>query len=112
MVTLGCEEHLRLVLQATERLGVHDAVPVTLEAGPEVVLGLVVLSALAGRGERRGRRQRLALDLLGTLSGYGGCGHAGILPSRSDAPFLRTRSRIGGSMWVRRDPSLGRGGFG
>ena len=101
VVTLGGEEHLRLVLQAPERLRVHDAVPVPLEAGPEVVLGLVVLSALAGRGERRGRRQRLALDLFGTFSGYG---HAAILPSRSDAPYPRTRSTIGASTWVRVDP--------
>src|SRR4249920_4031829 len=101
VVALGGEEHLRLVLQAPERLRVHDAVPVSLEAGPEVVLWLVVLSALARRGERRGRRQRLALDLLGTFSGYG---HAPILPSRSDAPYPRTRIRSALRRGVRCDP--------
>ena len=87
VVALGREEHLRLVLQAAERLGVDDAVPVALEARPEVVLRLVVLAALARRRERRRGRKGLAFDLLGAFSRDG---HAPILPSRSDAPYPRT----------------------
>ena len=37
VVALGVDEDLRLVLQPAERLGVKDAVTVTLEGGPELV---------------------------------------------------------------------------
>jgi hypothetical protein len=109
VITFGGEEHLRLVLQATERLRMHDAVAVSLEAGPEVVVWLVVLSALARRGERRGRRQRLALDLFGTFSGYR---HAPNLTVALRRTFSADPQYHRASMWVRPDPVPCRGGFG
>ena len=37
VVALGIDEHLGLVLEAAERLGVHDAIPVPLESRtPEI----------------------------------------------------------------------------
>jgi hypothetical protein len=65
MVALGCEEYLGLVTQAAERLAVNDPIPVHLEGGPKVVLGLGVVPPL-GPGDRRGELGQVAtLDVLG-----------------------------------------------
>ena len=44
------DEHLRLVLQAPERLAVHDPVAVALERRAQPAVGLVALAAAAGIG--------------------------------------------------------------
>ncbi len=41
-------EHLRLVLQAAERLAVHDPVAVALEGGAQRAVGLLAARAAAG----------------------------------------------------------------
>ena len=64
VVTLGRDEHLGLVLQPAESLGVHDAVAIALERRPERVRGLVAFAALALGGQDRALGQRPALDLL------------------------------------------------
>ena len=69
VVALRRQEHLCLVLQAAERLGVHDPVAVPLVDGPEVVVRLLALPALGLGCERSTLRQDLPLDLLGSLSG-------------------------------------------
>jgi len=62
------EEHLRLVLQAAERLAVDDAIAIALERGPDLVFGLRP-EAPARVGASRGlRREALALTLLELLS--------------------------------------------
>ena len=94
VVALGGHEHLGLVLEPPERLGVDDAVAVTLEDRADVVLGLVAIAALGGVGEDGPRRQDLVLDLLGPLSGRDtGGAHAPIVAVRNDRPepaFART----------------------
>ena len=57
VVALGRDEHLRLVLEPPERLGVHDPVAVALERGAvvRVRLGLLALGRVGARGERRER---------------------------------------------------------
>ena len=75
VVALGGHEHLGLVLEPPERLGVDDAVAVALEDRADVVLGLVAVAALGGVGEDGPRRQDLVLDLLGPLAG----GDTGVL---------------------------------
>jgi hypothetical protein len=53
VVALGRQEHLGLVPQPPERLGVQDAVAVTLEDGADAVEGLVAVSALGLGGQHR-----------------------------------------------------------
>jgi len=95
VVALGRDEHLRLVLQAAERLRVDDAVAVALErrAQPALLLGSLARGRVGRRGERgelRGllrahaRRERLG-D--GTARVRGGShGHALILAPGGAAP--------------------------
>ena len=54
VVALGRDEHLRLVLEAPERLAVHDPVAVALERRPQAAVGLRAL-APGGVGRRRQR---------------------------------------------------------
>ena len=71
VVPLRREEHLGLVLEAPERLGVDDPVAVALVGRSERVRRLVAFPALGRRGERGVRGQRVSLDLLGALPGGG-----------------------------------------
>src|SRR5919108_3576646 len=61
VIAFGSDEDLRLVLQAPERLRVHDPVAVALErrAVVRVGLGLRPYGGVRARGERR---QRLVLE--------------------------------------------------
>ena len=106
VVALGRQEHLGLVLEPAERLGVDDAIAVALEGRPEVVVGLGTFAALGGVGDARTlRRQDLVLDLLGPLSGGDGGAHA---PHRSgertDSPVgTLARSTLGMATPMRHD---------
>ena len=55
VVALGRDEDLRLVLQAPERLAVHDPVAVALQRRAQRAVGLVdrALGRIGARGERR-----------------------------------------------------------
>src|SRR5215212_8966899 len=76
VVALGRDEDLRLVLEAPERLAVHDPVAVALEG--RAVRGVRLLTlALGGIGAGGERRQPVLLHALDALAeGEGGCGHA------------------------------------
>ena len=67
MVAVGVGEHLRLVLEPAEGLGVHDAVAVALEAGAPGVLRLRPPAPAAVGRTRPGGSQ--ALRLLGQSGG-------------------------------------------
>src|SRR5215212_9735421 len=67
VVALGRYEHLRLVLQAPERLRVHDPVAVALERRPVVGVGFGVLTDRRVRAHRE-RREPLVLERLDSLS--------------------------------------------
>jgi hypothetical protein len=90
VVALGRDEDLRLVLQAPERLAVHDPVAVALQRGAQraVLLGD---GALGGVGGRRERRELLLLpgapavgEALRDGARCGGCVHGP--DSRSRGP--------------------------
>ena len=55
VVTLGSDEHLRLVLQPPERLRVNDPVAIALERGPQGAVGLLAqpLRRVRPHGVRR-----------------------------------------------------------
>ena len=57
------DEHLSLVLEASKRLGVHDAVAVALKRRAQAAVGLG-MCAVRGVGRGGQRRQRVALELL------------------------------------------------
>src|SRR4029077_9744509 len=59
VVAFGVEEDLRLVLEATERLGMNDPVPVPLERGSEWIGLLQPGSTTAGDGSSGGRAEAL-----------------------------------------------------
>jgi hypothetical protein len=63
VVTLGVDEHLRLVLETTERLGVEDPVAIALECRAQVI-GWLGPHATAGVDGAEGCR-RQAVQLLG-----------------------------------------------
>jgi len=69
VVSLGRQEHLRLVLEAPERLGMHDPVAVALEARAQHIRFLDALPALALGGQGRPLGKGLPLDALGGLAG-------------------------------------------
>ena len=62
VVSLRCDENLRLMLEAAEGLTVDDTVTITLEARAYVVRLLRPVSPLRFRGECRIRRQGLPLQ--------------------------------------------------
>ena len=76
VVALWRQEHLRLVLQPAERLGVRDAVAIPLEDRADRVLRLVALPPLRLRGQRGGIGERVSLDLLGAFARAGHRHHA------------------------------------
>ena len=63
------EEHLGLVLEAAERLGVHDPVAVALEARADGIGRLGPFATAALGGQHRVRRERVAFDLLRAFTG-------------------------------------------
>ena len=67
VIALGRHEHLRLVLQAAERLAVDDPVAVALErrAQAAVLLGPRARGGVGGRGERRELRSLLCANARG-----------------------------------------------
>jgi hypothetical protein len=69
MVALGVDEHLGLVLEAPERLGMEDPVAVALERRPEVVGRLRTVPAAAVGGAERGGCEPLELLGLADLAG-------------------------------------------
>ena len=64
VVALGVDEHLGLVLQPTEGLGVDDAVAIPFEGGPVFVGFFGDFSAPAVGGSGGGRGQKLVLESL------------------------------------------------
>ena len=86
------EEHLRLVLQAAERLGVDDAVAIALERRPDRILGLGPEPALGGGAAGRLRRQDGGFALLEVVANR----HDGTLASHgtADRPQLSASSRL------------------
>ena len=97
VVALRRQEHLRLVLQAPERLGVHDPVPVALVDGAEVVVRLVALPPLRRRRELRALREDLSLDLFGSLTGgrHRGHGSRAVETALVGRPILHPEPRDG-----------------
>jgi hypothetical protein len=67
VVPLGGDEHLGLVLQPAERLGMDDPVPVSLEGGSQIVRWLLALPALGFTAEGGPVGQRAPFDLLQLL---------------------------------------------
>ena len=63
------KEHLRLVLEAAERLGVDDAIAIALERRPDRIFRLLADAALAVGALRGLRREDLALPLLRAVRG-------------------------------------------
>ena len=63
VVALGVEEDLRLVLEAAERLGMEDAIPVAFEGRAKRVRLLRPRAAPTCRRARRRRREALLLGL-------------------------------------------------
>ena len=53
VVSLGHQEHLRLVLQPPERFRVHDPVAVPLETGPQWIRLLLALASFDDGGQGR-----------------------------------------------------------
>jgi hypothetical protein len=53
VVAFGIQEHLGLVLEPSERLGVKDAIPVALECGAELVLRFGMRPTPGERGTLR-----------------------------------------------------------
>ena len=68
VVAGGREEHLRLVLEASEGLRMQDAITVALERRPDIVLGLRPQPAARVGGMRGLGRQRLAFAPLQVLA--------------------------------------------
>ncbi len=64
VIPLGSEEHLRLVFETAERLGMDDPVTVALEAGTDRIRRLGSFAATALGRQHRVRRERVAFDLL------------------------------------------------
>jgi hypothetical protein len=73
VVALGGDEDLRLVLEAAERLGVHDPVAVALQRRAQAAVGLLSGAARRVRARRQGR-EHLVLPrgaALGERRGHG-----------------------------------------
>src|SRR5262249_579589 len=64
-------EHLRLVLEPTERLAVHDAIAIALERRAHIVLGFGAQASARLRALCRLRREDLELALLERLTQAG-----------------------------------------
>ena len=64
MIARRREEHLRLVLQAAERLAVDDAIAIALKRRTDRILGLVLQASPGVAALRRLRREDLALARL------------------------------------------------
>ena len=69
MIAFGVDEHLRLVLETPEGLGVEDPVAVSLEGGSQVVGRLGARSSAGAGGPERGRGEPIELLGLAGLSG-------------------------------------------
>src|SRR3972149_1867148 len=82
VVPIGIDEHLGLVLETTERLGVEDAIPVALEGGSVVIRGFGDEATPASRRPRCGRRQPLPFPQLR------------LFPGAANEPAHTIRSRI------------------
>ena len=91
VVALGRQEHLGLVLEPAERLGMHDAIAVALEHGADAVVGLVAVAALGlGRQAPRaatGSRARAARFARGGWAGA----HEPMVAAGTDDPRSRRR---------------------
>ena len=109
VIALGRDEDLRLVLQAPERLAVHDPVAVALQRRAQRAVGLLDRAA-GGVGACRERRELLLLPRLAALgealrdgARCGGGIHASILAAASagvaDAP--RFGRPVGGRLACR-----------
>ena len=68
MIPVRCDEHLRLVLQSSERLGMQNPVPVSLKHRPQIILRLLPSPAPRLRRKGRPRRKNLLLALLKLLA--------------------------------------------
>ena len=68
VVARGREKYLGLVLQAAERLAVHDAIAIVLKRRTHIVFGLVTQTSTRLGAFRRLRRQNLPLARLEVLS--------------------------------------------
>jgi hypothetical protein len=62
VIAFGVDEHLCLVFEATEGLGMQDAIAVSLIGGPKLVMFLRFLAASAGGGFGCAGSQELALE--------------------------------------------------
>ena len=71
VVTLWCQEHLRLVREPAEALAVHDAVAVPLEAGAQAIGLLGTIASHRGVGEGRLCAERLVLLAFPHLACHG-----------------------------------------
>ena len=69
VVTVRVDEHLGLVLEPPEGLGVEDPVPVPLESGAVGIWFLFVFTALGGRREGCCSGKQVALLLFADLPG-------------------------------------------
>src|SRR5690606_4656007 len=93
-VTLVEDEHLRLVLEATERCGVEDAVPVALESGARIVAGLRIAAPPAGGGLSPIRCQPGRVPCFLLLPGAQPPTLQRIAASHSDPPAWRALSAL------------------
>jgi hypothetical protein len=91
VVALGGQEDLRLVREPAKGFGMHNAVPVALIAGPDVVIGLDDITALGRGRELSALGQRDLLDFLGSLSICGCHGSNGSRRLRRALTFFLTR---------------------
>jgi hypothetical protein len=62
VVTLGVDEHLGLVFEPTERLGVEDAIAIALKGCPKLVVFFSFLATGTGGGFGCARSQELLLE--------------------------------------------------
>ena len=68
MIPVRRDEHLRLILQPSERLGVQNPVPVSLKHRPQIILRLLPSPAPRLRRKGRPRRKDLLLALFKLLA--------------------------------------------
>ena len=95
------EKHLRLVLQASERLAVDDPVAVALERRPNRIFGFGPHAATAVGALCRLGRKDLALALFQLLSE----GHSGVITVRRSSliTISSTMNTMGSQVCLHRD---------
>src|SRR5687767_1121945 len=71
MIARGREEHLGLMLEPAKRLGMHDAVAVSLERRPHIVFGFFARAPARVRALRGLRRKNLPLASLEVFTDAG-----------------------------------------